>query len=197
MKNSQTRYNAYNLPCLGVMLVLIAASYFIDFEGSFATSTLLFGVAAGSFFGSRKTMQCDVELYEKTLRVIQEAARGNLEPRVVNIDPNQPMAPIALGINDLLDQMEALMRETKTSIESASQGKTYRNIFNEGFRGLFAINARYISEGVHGVVEQCAQFAFGIQLVYFTETVEHNHFVVDGVTHNGQDSRNKCLVDFH
>lgn len=153
MKNFQTRYNAYNLPFLGVILVLIVASYFIDFEGSFATSSLLFGVAAGSFFGSRKTMQCDVELYEKTLRVIQEAARGNLEPRVVNIDPNQPMAPIALGINDLLDQMEALMRETKTSIESASQGKTYRNIFNEGFRGLFAINARYISEGVRGVVE--------------------------------------------
>ncbi|NCD11691.1 MAG: chemotaxis protein, partial [Epsilonproteobacteria bacterium] len=134
MKNSQTRYNAYNLPFLGVMLVLIAVNCFIDFEGSFATSTLLFGVAAGSFFGSRKTMQCDVELYEKTLRVIQEAARGNLEPRIVNIDPNQPMAQIALGINDLLDQMEALMRETKTSIESASQGKTYRNIFNEGFR---------------------------------------------------------------
>jgi methyl-accepting chemotaxis protein len=98
-------------------------------------------------------MQCDAEIYEKVLRVVQEAAQGNLEPRIVNVDPQKPLGKVAYAINDLLDQMEALMRETKTSIESASQGKTYRNIFNEGFRGLFAVNARYLSEGVKGISE--------------------------------------------
>lgn len=99
-------------------------------------------------------MQCDSEIYEKVLSVVKEAAKGNLEPRIVNVNGQQPMGEVAYAINDLLDQMEALMRETKTSIESASQGKTYRNIFNEGFRGLFAINARYLSEGVKGVFQK-------------------------------------------
>jgi methyl-accepting chemotaxis protein len=153
MKNFLTCYNAYKLPLLGLSSVLLLGTYLFNLEEVFTPSTLLFGVVAGSFFGSRKTMQCDVELYEKILTTVNEASRGNLEPRIVNIDVNQPMAKIALGINDLLDQIEALMRETKTSIESASQGKTYRNIFNEGFRGLFALNARYLSEGVKGIVE--------------------------------------------
>ena len=63
-----------------------------------------------NIFGSKKTMSCDAELYEKVLGVVQEAAKGNLEPRVVNIDTNKPMGKVALGINDLLDQVEALLQ---------------------------------------------------------------------------------------
>jgi len=153
MKNYLTHYSDYKTIFLVLLLCVAVSNYFIGYTESMTTSGLLLGVGIGSFFGSRKTMVCDTELYEKTLSVIRDAAHGNLEPRVVNIDPNKPMGKIALEINDLLDQMEALMRETKTSIESASQGKTYRNIFNEGFRGLFAVNARYISEGVKGILD--------------------------------------------
>jgi len=153
MKSCLTRCNDYKLVLFALLLGVAIGTYYVGATEGMVTSSLLFGVAAGSFFGSRKTMECDTVLYEKTLNVIREAAHGNLEPRVVNIDLTKPMGKIALEINDLLDQMEALMRETKTSIESASHGKNYRNIFNEGFRGLFAINARYISEGVKGITE--------------------------------------------
>ena len=129
MKNYLTHYSDYKTIFLVLLLCVAVSNYFIGYTESMTTSGLLLGVGIGSFFGSRKTMVCDTELYEKTLSVIRDAAHGNLEPRVVNIDPNKPMGKIALEINDLLDQMEALMRETKTSIESASQGKTYRNIF--------------------------------------------------------------------
>ena len=83
---------------------------------------MLLGVAVGSFFGSRRTIQCDAEIYEKVLTAVERAAKGNLEPRIVNVDPNKPMGRVAYAINDMLDQVEALMRETKTSIETASSG---------------------------------------------------------------------------
>ncbi len=130
------------------------------------------------FLGSRKRLKCDEALYEKTLNVIKEAAQGNLEPRIVNLDPNDPMGQIALGINDLLDQMEALMRESKTSIESASQGKTYRNIFNEGFRGLFASNAQYISRGVQGVIDGQKGKAKGVLSSAFADLGNGNNGVL-------------------
>lgn len=62
-----------------------------------------------------------------------------------------PMGKVAYAINDLLDQVEVVNAWNKDPIETASKGKTYRNIFNEGFRGLFATNARYITEGVKGI----------------------------------------------
>lgn len=153
MKNFQTIFNDYKLPLALSVVCLSVFGYQWYLGSDMSASGLFLGVAIGSFFGSRKTMQCDVEIYEKVLSVVQETAKGNLEPRIVNVNPKMPMGKVAYAINDLLDQVEALMRETKTSIETASKGKTYRNIFNEGFRGLFATNARYISEGVKGITE--------------------------------------------
>lgn len=153
MKNFLTHCNDYKLVFFALLVGMSLGAYVTGISDVMTTSTLLCGVAMGSFFGSRKTMQCDAEIYQKVLSVVREAAQGNLEPRIVNVDPKKPMGQVAYAINDLLDQVEALMRETKTSIESASQGKQYRNIFNEGFRGLFATNARYLSEGVRGIIE--------------------------------------------
>ncbi|WP_193431658.1 methyl-accepting chemotaxis protein [Campylobacter pinnipediorum] len=61
------------------------------------------------------------------------------------------MGEIALGINDLLDQIEALQREMATCVSMAESGVTYRNIFTEGFRGLFKTNAIFMSNGVDGI----------------------------------------------
>jgi len=178
MQSFLTRFNDSKLTFFALFVLIACGSYFAGYTDTMATSGLLLGVGVGSFFGSRKSMQCDVDIYEKVLNVVKEAAKGNLEPRVVNVNPKQPMSEVAYAINDLLDQMEALMRETKTSIESASQGKTYRNIFNEGFRGLFAVNARYLSQGVSGISEGQKGKARGMLSSAFSDLGNGNNGVI-------------------
>jgi methyl-accepting chemotaxis sensory transducer len=87
------------------------------------------------------------------LDVVKSARNGILEPRIVNVGEKDEMYEIALGINDLLDQVEALQREIATSIQAAQESKTYRNIFTEGFRGAFKRNAISMSNGVIGIKE--------------------------------------------
>ena len=87
------------------------------------------------------------------LDVVNSARNGILEPRIVNVGEKDEMYEIALGINDLLDQVEALQREIATSIQAAQESKTYRNIFTEGFRGAFKRNAISMSNGVIGIKE--------------------------------------------
>ena len=89
--------------------------------------------------------------YDEILNVVEQARNGFLEPRILQIDPNSQIGKIALGINDLLDQIEALQREMGTCVKSAENGITYRNIFTEGFRGLFKSNAVSMSGGVEGI----------------------------------------------
>lgn len=89
--------------------------------------------------------------YDEILSVINAAKDGILEPRIINPDPNEPIGQIALGINDLLDQIEALQREMATCVSKAQNGFAYRNIFVEGFRGLFKTNAIFMSDGVDGI----------------------------------------------
>ena len=48
--------------------------------------------------------------YDEILNVIGQARNGFLEPRILQIDPSSQIGQIALGINDLLDQIEALQK---------------------------------------------------------------------------------------
>ena len=194
MKNFQTLFNDYKIP-LALFCSGAALFSFQWFQGSdITTSGMLLGVAMGSFFGSRKTMQCDVELYEKILTVTEQAAKGNLEPRIVNIDANKPLGKVAFAINDMLDQVEALMRETKTSIESASAGKAYRNIFNEGFRGLFSTNARYISEGVKGITEGQKGKARGMLSASFSDLGNGNNGIIQVQENLSQSIKEMSII---
>lgn len=93
------------------------------------------------------------EKLNEILKVVNEARQGLLESRVTNIDPSTLSGKIALCLNDLLDQVEALQREICTCVESAEAGRMYRNIFTGGFRGLFKINAQGVSRGVESAHE--------------------------------------------
>ncbi len=100
-----------------------------------------------------KNSSFDEKLYEQILYVATQAANGKLEARITDVDKNSKLTQIAVCINNLLDQIEALQREIDTSIKASRNGLEYRNIYTQGFKGLFKVNAKSMSEGVSGVLE--------------------------------------------
>jgi len=86
-------------------------------------------------------------------QVTLQASQGNIEARVTGIPANDPLAKIAWNINNLLDQMEAAMRNTSNALEKASQGHTYRKIFCDGLMGNFKNNCNLSSFAVEKVIE--------------------------------------------
>jgi methyl-accepting chemotaxis protein len=106
-----------------------------------------------SHFSTNEKVSCSKELHQKILEVLSNAREGKLEARITGIKEGDPSVEIAWGINDLLDQVEAFMRETKTSIESSSQGTSHRNVESKGMKGAFKQVAEYVSLGVENVIE--------------------------------------------
>ncbi len=102
---------------------------------------------------NKKSIKCDHALYEKLLEVVQAAGEGRLEPRITGVKKNDPLGEVCIAVNQMLDQTEAFMRESKTSIQKAGQGHTYRNMRSEGLKGGFQDNAAYIKQGVQAVIE--------------------------------------------
>ncbi len=100
-----------------------------------------------------KNSSFDEKLYEQILYVATQAANGKLEARITDVNKNSKLTQIAVCINNLLDQIEALQREIDTSIKASRNGLEYRNIYTQGFKGLFKVNAKSMSEGVSGVLE--------------------------------------------
>ena len=85
--------------------------------------------------------------------VAHEASEGKLESRVTHIDETHPFADVAWGINLTLDQLEAFIREVKTSIDAAGKGINYRNIYAEGLKGEFYHSSEMIARAVDAIIE--------------------------------------------
>ncbi len=92
------------------------------------------------------------KLKQEIDQVLKEAANGDLERRVTRIDMSDPLADTAWGINNLLDQLEAYMRDANSAVQCASLGQNHRNMYPAGLKGLFNISSKNISKGVNGIL---------------------------------------------
>jgi len=98
-------------------------------------------------------------LKKKINEVVKDAAQGNLEGRITKIpNDNSLEATMAWAVNDMLDQVEAFMREAQITIKSASEGKTYRVACERGLHGTFGYVAQQLNEAIEtinaGVIAQ-------------------------------------------
>ena len=90
-----------------------------------------------------------VSRLEKTIReatgVAQKISLGEFEFRITDI-PDVPIyKELFWGINNMMDQLEAFMREVKTAVEYSHNHKFFRRVLPRGLKGAFAINAKDIN----------------------------------------------------
>lgn len=101
-------------------------------------------------FGFGKSKVSDLQ--NKIDSVLREASNGNLEDRITSIDMKEPLATTAWQINDLLDQLEAYIRDANSAVEFAGKGASHRKMYPAGLKGLFNISSKNIAKGVDGIL---------------------------------------------
>jgi len=107
-------------------------------------------MSLSSLFKGKKSNNS--QLMKQMMKVVIDAANGNLEGRVTHIpDDNSENSKFAWAINDLLDQTEAFMRDTQTTVECASSGKTYRHPYSSGLHGAFESTAKGLTEATTSI----------------------------------------------
>ena len=65
------------------------------------------------------------------------------------MDDTSKEGQIAWAINDMLDQIEVILRETRNSICEINQGKLYRRAFSQGLHNEFYITAKAIDQAIN------------------------------------------------
>ena len=91
------------------------------------------------------------ELIRQIRDILDKAGKGNLSNRIVNIPENHVLQGIAWDINDLLDQVEQMIRDMKASLACANLGQNSRISFKEGYKGDFIAVSQMVTEVVHNV----------------------------------------------
>jgi len=103
-----------------------------------------------SFFGTKQSTN-DTKLLNDILAVLDDTQKGKLASRVI-LDKNEtPLEKVAWRLNNTLDQMEIILRESRYTIEAVSTGKMYRSMFPQGLHGEFKETATEIQKAINSM----------------------------------------------
>ncbi|MCA9630623.1 MAG: hypothetical protein KC766_23290 [Myxococcales bacterium] len=100
----------------------------------------------------------ELALYKHWFAVIaetcQEAARGNLEARVLRSPEQGEIGDAAVAVNHLLDVTESFIRDTKATLEHAGRGRFFRKVLLRGMPGAFRLAGESINDATVAMCEQ-------------------------------------------
>jgi len=104
------------------------------------------------FFSKKSNTQED-KVIDDIIAIAKEVAQGKLTNRVQYDDANSKAGQLAEAINDMLDQTEVILRETRNSIAAVSDGDTTRTMFSAGLHGEFKDTAIAIADTLEAMKE--------------------------------------------
>jgi methyl-accepting chemotaxis protein len=127
-------------------------------------------------------------------KVLKEAAQGHLEGRVCHIpEDGSTEAKFAWALNDVLDQLEAFMRDTTTTIENAAAGKTYRRTYPAGLHGIFKNAAVELNKAISSIASGYETKIHGQMADGFSKLgggiAEGLVTIQNDLTHSAEDSK--------
>jgi len=82
---------------------------------------------------------------KRITEIVTTISNGIFEARIVKIPDGGTLKDLGWGINNMLDQLEAFMREVRTSIQSANDKEFFRKVLDIGLKGDFVTNSKDIN----------------------------------------------------
>ena len=94
------------------------------------------------------------KLISRISNILKRASqKGYLEDRIVLSKEKEELRELVDNINDLLDQIEVFLREIKSPLEYASEGRFFRKVITDGFRGTFKVIAEELNKPLSAMEE--------------------------------------------
>lgn len=139
MMNSSSLFS--NKKTLYYLALIIALAVYLMSQNSIIPGIIILAAGILGIFIPENDETCEKIFNDTLVRQIRDvllkASCGNLSERITHISDTHTLQGVAWSINDLLDQVEQMMRDIHASLDSANQGKMNRILFKEGYKGDF------------------------------------------------------------
>lgn len=138
-----------------IAIVIAFIIYFIVIDHWIAVAMAGVAIFIGLFIPNtlRNNELLTDKLIQQIDNILRNSGNGNLSERVVNISEDHPMQAIAWNINNLLDQIEQIMRDIHSAIDTANSGSNERIAFRDGYKGDFATICGVVNNAVNEISE--------------------------------------------
>lgn len=112
--------------------------------GTLLVITMLLG-----FFISQWMSRYITQPIEKITSLTKKISEGLFIERITNIKEQDELGTVCWEFNDMVDQLETLMKEIITSIEYAGKGKYFRKPIPTGLKGLLNKTALQVQQALY------------------------------------------------
>jgi len=144
-----------NKQTLFYFIALAGAALYLAIGGMIIPAVIVALLVLIGLFLTESSAPCakifNDDLIRQVRDVLVKAGSGNLSDRITNIPNDHILQGVAWGINDMLDQVEQIMRDITASIEAANTGMMERIIFKEGYKGDFASACPELNNAVRAI----------------------------------------------
>ena len=130
---------------LGFLGLLTAVIGFYETQGAWlfiVLALLVLGMTLSALMG----LVSERQMLKQIETVLSDASQGKLESRVIHIPSGTPLTNSAWGLNELLDQVEAVFRESLTVVNRMGEGDFSREPQLAGLKGIFPVILGRIAE---------------------------------------------------
>lgn len=141
-----------NRSLLFLTVLLFALGIYLFYLGEIVAGAIAFvSPFIAMFLTQSSSLSAQSELFERIEKVLADASEGKLEARVTNIQANSPYAKVANNINNFMDQVEVVIRESVSSIQAVNEYQEYRSAYAKGLKGIFVLTIATINEAVEHI----------------------------------------------
>ena len=163
--------NIKNPNIIALLVLVVACTVFLLINSNILFAIILIVLAIASLFiPHAKNNNSDEEfLLKKITDTLQDTKNGNLSTRIILYKNNSTLEKIAWDINNTLDQMEIILRETRYTIEAVSQGQMFRSMFPSGLHGEFAQTSLAIQKAIASMKANERYKTMGLLATAFSE----------------------------
>jgi len=141
-----------NKQSLVLFIGVIGVLFYALFYAYYILGATVFVLLLISIFIPDSTNSKDSTLTKSIQRVLENSAKGNLQDRVTYIPKDDSIeSKFAWTLNDFLDQVEAFMKDTETTVQAASSGITYRHPYSAGLHGSFMRTAQELRKATSSI----------------------------------------------
>ena len=135
--NFLKKFSPRTLAIININLLLMI---YLAYTSQYAILTIFIILIALAHFlpTARQTLyKKQNETFGKIQKVVEDVYQGKLYSRIILDGDSTLEEKIAWNINEMLDQIEDLLRENENTIKAIIDGHTYRYIMPEGLHGEF------------------------------------------------------------
>ncbi len=197
--------NLINYKTLAFLLLnTIVAVYLYLSQGEILIPISLFLISIlFVFIPSSKLLKNDEEdkIFDNILDITHQVSQGQLTNRISYVNNNNKATKLAESINDMLDQVEVILRESRHSIDAVTKGDNTRTMFSAGLHGEFKLTAEAVARTIEAMKEN-AKFQlsgmFSKELSNSNGGVKGNlDLIMNNIVHISHDIKDVAISTKH